>query len=84
MATSTDSPAKGQDIYGGGDWFVVGPEYPWYIQNNGMDGDNWGYNNVRTGGAGAIGYRVPASSPMTAELRSLVSEIAALIGGEGE
>jgi hypothetical protein len=71
-----------QDIYGGGDWFVVGPEYLWYIQNNGMDGDNWSYNNVRTGGAGAIGYRVPASSPMTAELRRLASEIAALPGGE--
>lgn len=67
-----------QDIYGGGDWFVVGPEYLWYIQNNGMDGGNWGLNNVRTGGAGAIGYRVPASSTMTAELLRLASEIAAL------
>lgn len=71
-----------QDIYGGGDWYVIGPEYLWYVQNNGMDGDNWSYNNVRTGGAGAIGYRVPASSPMTAELRRLASELAALTGGE--
>jgi len=71
-----------QDIYGSGDWFVVGPEYLWYVQNNGMDGDNWNLNNVRTGGAGAIGYRVPATSPMTAELRSLASEIAAMQGGQ--
>ena len=71
-----------QDIYGGGDWFVVGPEHLWHVQNNGMDGDNWSYNNVRTGGAGAIGFRVPASSPLTEELRSLASEIAALPGGE--
>lgn len=66
-----------QDIYGGGDWFVVGPDHLWYIQNNGMDGDNWSLNNVRTGGAGAIGYRVPATSPLAAELRRLASEIAA-------
>lgn len=50
-----------QDIYGGGDWFVVGPEWIWYVRNNGMDGDAWENNNVRTGGAGAIGWRVPYS-----------------------
>ena len=71
-----------QDIYGGGDWFVVGPEHLWYVQNNGMDGDNWGLNNIRTGGAGAIGYRVPATSPLTDELRRLASELDALPGGE--
>ena len=70
-----------QDIYGGGDWFVAGPEYLWYVQNNGMDGDNWGLNNVRTGGAGVIGYRISATSPLTAELRRLASEIAALPEG---
>ncbi len=47
-----------QDIYGGGDWFVVGAEHIWYVLNNGADGDNWAYNNVRTGGAGAIGWRI--------------------------
>ncbi len=71
-----------QDIYGGGDWFVIDPEYLWYIQNNGMDGDNWGLNNVRTGGAGAIGWRIPASSLMTAELREMAREIAALLGAK--
>ena len=71
-----------QDIYGAGDWFVVGPDYLWYVQNNGMDGDNWSLNNVRTQGAGAIGWRVPATSPLAEELRRLASEIAALQGGQ--
>lgn len=71
-----------QDVYGGGDWFVVGTEYLWYVQNNGMDGDNWTLNNVRTGGAGAIGWRVPAASPLADELRRLASELAALPGGQ--
>jgi len=53
-----------QTIYGGGDWFVVGPEYIWYVKNNGADGDNWGNNNVLTGGAGAIGYKVPYSKEL--------------------
>lgn len=47
------------DIYGGGEWIVIGSEWIWYVQNNGMDGDNWSCNNVRTGGAGAIGWRIP-------------------------
>jgi len=47
-----------QNIYGGGDWFVIGTDCIWYVQNNGMDGDNWSHNNVRTGGAGAIGWKI--------------------------
>ncbi len=47
------------DLYGGGEWIVIGSEWIWYCQNNGMDGDNWSHNNVRTGGAGAIGWRIP-------------------------
>lgn len=57
-----------QDIYGGGSWFVICPEWIWYCQNNGMDGDNWGRNNVLTGGAGAIGYRIP----FTPEIEKLI------------
>ena len=47
-----------QNIYGGGDWFVISDEHIWYVRNNGMDGDNWARNNVRTGGAGGIGWRI--------------------------
>jgi len=48
---------QGQDIYGGGEWFVITPTAIWYVLNNGRDGDDWTYNNVRTGGAGAIGWK---------------------------
>jgi hypothetical protein len=60
-----------QTIYGGGDWFVVGSEWIWYCRNNGADGDDWSANNVRTGGAGAIGWRVPRSEDLVAQLERL-------------
>ncbi len=58
-----------QNIYGGGDWWVIQPDAIWYIQNNGADGDNWSLNNVRTGGAGAIGWRMPFNKTMVPQLR---------------
>lgn len=60
-----------QTIYGGGEWFVVGEDAIWYVQNNGADGDYWGANNVRTGGAGAIGWRIPFDQQIADELRGL-------------
>jgi hypothetical protein len=56
--------------YGGGTWVVIEPgeNYFWYVKNNGADGDDWSRNNVMTGGAGAIGYRLP----MTDEARILI------------
>lgn len=47
-------------MYGGGCWVVIEPEQEhfWYVQNNGHDGDDWSRNNVQTGGAGAMGYRL--------------------------
>lgn len=63
--------ASTQTIYGGGDWFVVGPDWIWYIQNNGMDGDDWSRNNVITGGAGAIGWRVPYNADLAAQIGEL-------------
>lgn len=44
--------------YGGGDWICITDQYVWYVKNNGADGDTWAYNNVRTSGAGAIGWRI--------------------------
>ncbi|OHD25086.1 MAG: hypothetical protein A2Y38_02765 [Spirochaetes bacterium GWB1_59_5] len=48
-------------IYGGGIWVVIEPDkrHFWYVINNGADGDDWSSNNVLTGGAGAIGRKVP-------------------------
>lgn len=62
----------GPDVYGGGAWFVVDPGSGiWYIRNNGMDGDDWSANNIGTGGAGAIGWRVGFDQQLADELRQL-------------
>ena len=60
-------------VYGGGDWFVLDQagDRIWYVRNNGMDGDNWSYNNVRTGGAGAIGWYIPYDEQMAGFLREM-------------
>lgn len=57
--TRHDHPLHPQDLYGGGCWFVVEEEGCWFVRNNGMDGDNWALNNVRTQGAGAMGWYLP-------------------------
>jgi len=62
-----------QNIYGGGDWFVIETDRIWYVRNNGMDGDNWSNNNVRTGGAGGIGMYIPFDELIANELRTLDS-----------
>lgn len=63
--------------YGGGSWLVVEPDkrHVWYVQNNGADGDDWGSNNVQTGGAGALGWR----ASLTEELQVLVDAAAGKI-----
>lgn len=52
-------PIHRENIYGGGQWWVIQEKYIWKIENNGSDGDNWSMNNIDAGGAGAIGIRVP-------------------------
>jgi DNA-binding transcriptional MerR regulator len=52
-------PRNPKNIYGGGEWWTITEKYIWHIKNNGMDGDDWSRNNVKTGGAGAIGRRIP-------------------------
>jgi hypothetical protein len=64
-------PTNPENVYGGGEWWVIQKEWIWYIRNNGFDGDDWGRNNVQTGGAGAIGVRVPFSEELAAQIRSL-------------
>lgn len=46
------------DVYGGGERIIIDGNKIWSIQNNGGDGDFWGYNNIATGGAGAIGHNM--------------------------
>lgn len=66
-----DNPLNPQSIYGGGEWFVIQQEWIWYVQNNGHDDSNWALNNVETGGAGAIGVRVPYCKELAEKIREL-------------
>ena len=63
------------EIYGSGWWIIADDAYVWYIENHGMDGDYWAANNIRTGGAGAIGWRVPRTENLIKELRELAEQI---------
>ncbi|DBA34831.1 MAG: hypothetical protein HXS54_06100 [Theionarchaea archaeon] len=69
-----DDPLFPPNIYGGGRWFVI--DYTenliWLVDNNGADGDDWSRNNIKTGGAGAIGRRVQ----YTQELHNRISKYA--------
>lgn len=49
---------SGADIWGGGKWMHEDEKYLYLVVNNGHDGDNWSFNNYRTGGAGAIAVKV--------------------------
>ena len=69
-----ENPDYKMDIYGGGQWWMIQKEYIWKIQNNGHDGDDWGRNNVATGGAGAIGHRVPYDENLESLLRKLEAD----------
>jgi len=62
-----------QNCYGGGSWFVIEDEHIWYVRNNGADGDDWSHNNVRTGGAGGIGWRVQRTDELARQLHELSS-----------
>jgi hypothetical protein len=70
-------PGSGNRLYGGGEWFLLQSDWIWAVRNNGMDGDDWRANNVRTGGAGAIGHRVPATPELSAAIRQAVAALAA-------
>ena len=64
-----------RSIYGGGDWFQIDSTHIWYVRNNGADGDNWSNNNIQTGGAGAIGWRIPLDEALATELRTLAETL---------
>lgn len=58
-------------VSGGGTWFVIEENAIWFVQNNGGDGDDWSYNNICTGGAGAIGWKVPYNTELANRLRKI-------------
>jgi len=60
------------DIYGGGNKYIIGKDYIWYIMNNGADGDDWGSTNIGNPGfSGEIGWRVPYLDDLANELKQL-------------
>lgn len=63
------------DIHGGGSRFVIDGAHIWFIENNGMDGDDWSRNNVRTGGAGAVGHRIAFDRVLADEFRGLAATL---------
>jgi len=65
------NPLNPRNIYGSGEWFVIEKDRILYILNNGMDGDDWSLNNVRTGGAGAIGFEIPKTDEVVNALRRI-------------
>jgi len=60
------------DIYGSGVEFVINNNYIWLISNNGADGDNWSKNNIATGGAGAVGYRLPYDESIANRIKAVI------------
>jgi len=70
-----ENPLNPRNIYGGGQWWVIQDKWIWKVTNNGGDGDDWGANNVDTGGAGAIGVRIPYSKELADKIRKLKVEI---------
>lgn len=65
-------PKRHENIYGGGQWWIIQKDWIWEIHNNGMDGDDWSRNNVNTGGAGAIGVRVPYNEKLAEMIKKLL------------
>jgi hypothetical protein len=65
------NPLNPENPWGGGEWWVIQGNWIWYVRNNGFDGDNWNANNIETGGAGAVGVRVPFSKGLAAQIQSL-------------
>lgn len=65
------NPLNPENPWGGGEWWVIQGNWIWYVRNNGFDGDNWNANNIETGGAGAVGVRVPFSMGLAAQIQSL-------------
>ena len=63
------------NIYGSGREYVIQKDegYIWKITNNGSDGADWSLNNVATGGAGAIGYRVTYTEELEQLIRDYVN-----------
>lgn len=55
-------------IHGTGEMILVKNQNIYFINNNGMDGDMWDINNIKTGGAGAYGSQAILTKSLVAEI----------------
>jgi len=64
------------NVYGGGEEFIIDKEGGkiWFVENNGSDGGDWSQNNIRTGGAGAIGRYIPYTEEKADQIKKLFEE----------
>lgn len=67
-----EDPFYPLDIHGGGRFFIIGKKEIWFVKNNGHDGDDWGRNNIETGGAGGIGTKIKYNVEIAEKIRRLV------------
>jgi hypothetical protein len=67
-------PYDTRNVHGSGWVVAITATDVWLIKNNGMDGDCWAYNNVRTGGAGGIGRCLPRTDELVEAARALTQE----------
>lgn len=54
--------------YGTGEKILVKGQTVYFITNNGMDGDRWDINNIKTGGAGAYGSQTVLTENLADEI----------------
>lgn len=66
-----ENPLFPHNVYGGGEWWVICDDGIWFVKNNGSDGANWSWNNVVTGGAGAIGRKISFNEELYENLMKL-------------
>jgi hypothetical protein len=65
-----DLPHNPKTSDGGGAWFVRDDLFIWAVKNNGRENDFWAINNIRTGGHGAVGRRVPFDEALWNQIKS--------------
>ncbi len=75
-----ENPYNPPDVYGGGEWFVIQGDCIWHVINNGHDGDCWDLNFIKTGGAGAYGYKFEKTKERV-EVLNKVKELSGVIVG---
>lgn len=55
---------------GTGSRFIIGSDWIWFVLNNGAPWADSSLNNVSTGGAGAMGWRVPYQETLADQIRN--------------